>query len=42
MEQAPRRSAAQLDFPPDRNGLDYLVNVVDHLDENKSEVTPGT
>ncbi|SFS91649.1 hypothetical protein SAMN04487982_104435 [Streptomyces sp. ok210] len=40
MEQAPRRSTAQLDFPPDRNGLDYLVNVVDHLDENKSEVTP--
>ncbi|MET7621783.1 serine/arginine repetitive matrix protein 1 [Streptomyces sp. NPDC001450] len=35
-----RRSAPpQLDFPPVRNGLDYLASVVDHLDENQSEVT---
>ncbi|MEU0843023.1 hypothetical protein ABZ370_26570 [Streptomyces sp. NPDC005962] len=26
-----RRSAADLDFPPVRNGVDYLVSVVDHL-----------
>ncbi|MDP5317387.1 serine/arginine repetitive matrix protein 1 [Streptomyces poriferorum] len=30
----------QLDFTPVSNGLDYLVSVVNHLDENESEVTP--
>ncbi|WP_073747352.1 hypothetical protein [Streptomyces sp. CB02115] len=30
----------QLDFPPVRNGLDYLVSVVSHLDERESVVTP--
>lgn len=29
----------QLDFPPVRNGLDYLDSAVDHLDENDSAVT---
>ncbi|MFC8956158.1 serine/arginine repetitive matrix protein 1 [Streptomyces sp. NPDC057101] len=29
----------QLDFPPVRNGLDYLDSAVDHLDENNSAVT---
>ncbi|MER8091373.1 serine/arginine repetitive matrix protein 1 [Streptomyces sp. NPDC094048] len=37
----PRTSATpQLDFPPVRNGLDYLASVVEHLDETESEVTP--
>ncbi|MET8751363.1 serine/arginine repetitive matrix protein 1 [Streptomyces sp. NPDC004667] len=37
----PRTSAPpQLDFPPVRNGLDYLASVVEHLDETESEVTP--
>lgn len=31
----------QLDFPPVKNGLDYLVSVVKHLDETESEVTPS-
>ncbi|MFC9261266.1 serine/arginine repetitive matrix protein 1 [Streptomyces hydrogenans] len=31
----------QLDFPPVRNGLDYLASVVKHLDETESEVTPS-
>ncbi|MFB7781903.1 serine/arginine repetitive matrix protein 1 [Streptomyces vinaceus] len=37
-----RRSSSppQLDFPPVRNGLDYLESVVDHLDEDQSTVTP--
>src|SRR5690242_18279809 len=30
----------QLDFPPVRNGIDYLASVVEHLDENKSDVGP--
>lgn len=33
-------SEPQIDFPPVRNGLDYLVSVVSHLNENESEVTP--
>ncbi|MFM9709117.1 hypothetical protein [Streptomyces galilaeus] len=36
----PRSAPAQLDFPLVRNGLDYLTSVVEHLDENKSMVTP--
>lgn len=28
----------QLDFPPVRNGIDYLASVVGHLDENESAV----
>ncbi|MFJ2110073.1 serine/arginine repetitive matrix protein 1 [Streptomyces microflavus] len=40
----PRRmkpsGAPQLDFPPVRNGLDYLASVVAHLDESQSGVTP--
>ncbi|MFK4600485.1 serine/arginine repetitive matrix protein 1 [Streptomyces pristinaespiralis] len=37
----PRSSAPpQLDFPPVRNGLDYLASVVEHLDETESGVTP--
>lgn len=28
----------QLDFPPVRNGIDYLASVVEHLDENTSAV----
>ncbi|MFD7555171.1 serine/arginine repetitive matrix protein 1 [Streptomyces sp. NPDC059835] len=40
-EPRPRSSAPpQLDFPPVRNGLDYLASVVEHLDETESEVTP--
>ncbi|MET9725494.1 serine/arginine repetitive matrix protein 1 [Streptomyces zaomyceticus] len=31
----------QLDFPPVKNGLDYLASVVKHLDETESEVTPS-
>ncbi len=31
----------QLDFPPVKNGLDYLASVVRHLDENESGVTPS-
>lgn len=31
----------QLDFPPVKNGLDYLTSVVKHLDETESEVTPS-
>ncbi|WP_158711285.1 serine/arginine repetitive matrix protein 1 [Streptomyces sp. NRRL S-1824] len=38
--QRMRRSPPQLNFPPVRNGLDYLASVVDHLDEYQSEVTP--
>ncbi|MFF5893930.1 serine/arginine repetitive matrix protein 1 [Streptomyces globisporus] len=30
----------QLNFPPVRNGLDYLASVVEHLDETESQVTP--
>ncbi|MEU1895685.1 hypothetical protein [Streptomyces pristinaespiralis] len=30
----------QLDFPPVRNGIDYLASVVEHLDENDSNVEP--
>ncbi|MGW0206695.1 serine/arginine repetitive matrix protein 1 [Streptomyces sp. NPDC003233] len=30
----------ELEFPPVRNGLDYLESVVEHLDENESDVTP--
>ncbi|MFK4272536.1 hypothetical protein [Streptomyces milbemycinicus] len=30
----------QLDFPPVRNGIDYLASVVEHLDENESTVEP--
>ncbi|MGW3983836.1 hypothetical protein [Streptomyces mirabilis] len=30
----------QLDFPPVRNGIDYLASVVEHLDENESAVGP--
>ncbi|WP_217547672.1 hypothetical protein [Streptomyces sp. GbtcB6] len=30
----------QLDFPPVRNGIDYLASVVEHLDENESDVGP--
>ncbi|MGW4979789.1 hypothetical protein, partial [Streptomyces mirabilis] len=30
----------QLDFPPVRNGIDYLASVVEHLDENESAVEP--
>ncbi|MFE5634001.1 serine/arginine repetitive matrix protein 1 [Streptomyces sp. NPDC056543] len=29
----------QLDFPPVRNGLDYLDSAVDHLDENETGIT---
>ncbi|MCE0445380.1 hypothetical protein LT493_11300 [Streptomyces tricolor] len=35
-----RAQPAQLDFPPIRNGIDYLASVVEHLDENQSEVGP--
>ncbi|MFG2947562.1 serine/arginine repetitive matrix protein 1 [Streptomyces adustus] len=35
-----RRGLLQLEFPPVRNGLDYLESVVEHLDENESDVTP--
>ncbi|MEU2098661.1 hypothetical protein ABZ741_21470 [Streptomyces globisporus] len=28
----------QLDFPPVRNGIDYLASVVSHLDESESDV----
>jgi hypothetical protein len=35
-----KSSPPQLDFPPVRNGLDYLISVVDLLDENQSGVTP--
>ncbi|MFE4631278.1 hypothetical protein [Streptomyces mirabilis] len=31
---------SQLDFPPVRNGIDYLASVVEHLDENESAVGP--
>ncbi|GGY71366.1 hypothetical protein GCM10010363_60830 [Streptomyces omiyaensis] len=31
----------QLDFPPVKNGLDYLASVVKHLDETESEVSPS-
>ncbi|MGY4917620.1 serine/arginine repetitive matrix protein 1 [Streptomyces sp. 900116325] len=34
-----RSGPPQLDFPPVRNGLDYLESVVDHLDESESSVT---
>jgi hypothetical protein len=36
----PRRPSEppQLDFPPIRNGIDYLTSVVRHLDENESAV----
>ncbi|WP_435613463.1 hypothetical protein [Streptomyces sp. bgisy159] len=30
----------ELDFPPVRNGIDYLASVVEHLDENASDVGP--
>ncbi|MFD9033276.1 serine/arginine repetitive matrix protein 1 [Streptomyces sp. NPDC059567] len=41
MSLRPRSSAPrQLDFPPVRNGLDYLASVVEHLDETESEVRP--
>ncbi|WP_225796046.1 hypothetical protein [Streptomyces aculeolatus] len=30
----------QLDFPPVRNGIDYLVSVVEHLDEYSAVVLP--
>ncbi|MFJ8948436.1 hypothetical protein ACIRG4_35395 [Streptomyces sp. NPDC102395] len=30
----------QLDFPPVRNGIDYLASVVEHLDESASDVGP--
>ncbi|GHB22808.1 hypothetical protein GCM10010306_014470 [Streptomyces umbrinus] len=30
----------QMDFPPVRNGIDYLASVVEHLDENASAVGP--
>ncbi|WP_351230010.1 hypothetical protein [Streptomyces sp. NPDC002133] len=33
-------SPPQLDFPPIRNGVDYVVSVIDHLDEYESEVGP--
>jgi hypothetical protein len=38
----PERPAGppQLDFPPIRNGIDYLASVVEHLDENASDVGP--
>lgn len=38
----PGRSSAppQLDFPPIRNGIDYLASVVEHLDETESAVGP--
>ncbi|MFB7191620.1 serine/arginine repetitive matrix protein 1 [Streptomyces sp. NPDC056230] len=42
-QAAPRTrtsAAPQLDFPPVRNGLDYLASVVEHLDETEFEVTP--
>ncbi|MDF9809007.1 hypothetical protein M2436_007554 [Streptomyces sp. HB372] len=35
-----RSGPPQLDFPPVRNGLDYLATIVAHLDENQSGVTP--
>ncbi|WP_405729187.1 hypothetical protein OG885_09850 [Streptomyces sp. NBC_00028] len=34
----PGRTSPQLDFPPIRNGIDYLVSVVERLDENTSVV----
>ncbi|MDW8803696.1 hypothetical protein P1P68_02450 [Streptomyces scabiei] len=34
----PPSGPLQLDFPPIRNGIDYLVSVVEHLDENESLV----
>ncbi|MGW1226596.1 serine/arginine repetitive matrix protein 1 [Streptomyces sp. NPDC002530] len=37
----PRPTGPQLDFPPVKNGLDYLASVVKHLDETESEVTPS-
>jgi hypothetical protein len=33
-------ASPQLDFPPVRNGIDYLASVVEHLDEEASEVEP--
>ncbi|MFK4272541.1 hypothetical protein [Streptomyces milbemycinicus] len=31
---------ARLDFPPVRNGIDYLASVVEHFDENEWAVEP--
>ncbi|MGW2100009.1 hypothetical protein ACWCPX_20265 [Streptomyces olivaceoviridis] len=35
-----RSGLPQLDFPPVRNGIDYLASVVEHLDEEESAVEP--
>ncbi|MCX4458514.1 hypothetical protein OOK58_42130 [Streptomyces sp. NBC_01728] len=37
---AHRSEPPQLDFPPVRNGIDYLSSVVEYLDENVSPVGP--
>jgi hypothetical protein len=34
-----RSEPTELDFPPVRNGIDYLISVIEHLDE--AETTPG-
>ncbi|MER8062815.1 MULTISPECIES: hypothetical protein [unclassified Streptomyces] len=39
-EKQPEPTEDQLDFPPVRNGVDYLVSVVDHLHHGKYEYLP--